>query len=400
MSQVLGISVTDLEIASVVAESGTGDILARNFVELPGTGPDVAFDAIYQLIESAPVEPAAITIACSDSGVQLAIADIIASGVVPDSLPPSNPAEPTLARKPSWFPRTTVVGTPVAFAEIAAGQFGSPQSGFNGVVAVAALDTTGALFPGQSVALVDTTTRTVVGASSVSPLGDRLPVTEPDGAQTLADAIGVIANPAGGLIGVLVIGPGAQIPGVAPSLEYALQLPVQIADDPQYASAHGAALVAAAAAGVGRDNNRWVLLSAAAGAALLLAVGVIVAVVMTGGSSTPETAVNENSVSTVSESSSTTTAVSTSKGQSRISSPTVAPEQTTTTTIAPPPPPPPTTRTITQAPPPVTVTQAPPPPVTSTTTPPPTSSTTTSTTTSPVTPTTTTTDGGDGGEDE
>ncbi|WP_207837140.1 hypothetical protein [Williamsia soli] len=385
MSQVLGISVTDVEIASVVAESGTGDILARNFVELPGTGPDVAFDAIYQLIESAPIEPAAITIACSDSGMQLAIADIIAAGVVPDFLAPPDPTEPTPARKPSWFPRTTVVGTPVAFAEIAAGPYGSPQFESRGVVAVAALDTSGALFPGQSVALVDTATRTVVGASAVSPLGDRLAVTEPDGAQTLADAIGVIGNPTGGLFGLLVIGPGAQIPGVAPSLEYALQLPVQIAEDPQYTSAHGAALVAAAAAGGSRDNSRWVLLSAAAGAALLLAIGVIVAVVMTGGNSTPETAVDENPVSGISASSSTSTAVSTSTGQSRISSPTVAPPTTTTTTTVAPPPPPPPTRTITQVPPPVTVTQAPPP--VTTTTPP--TTTTSSTTTSPVTPTTT-----------
>ncbi|OZG30447.1 hypothetical protein BH683_004035 [Williamsia sp. 1138] len=381
MSQVLGISVTDVEIASVVAESGTGDILARNFVELPGTGPDVAFDAIYQLIESAPTEPAAITIACSDSGMQLAIADIIAAGVVPDFLAPPDPTGSTSERKPSWFARTTVVGTPVAFAEIAAGPFGSPQSEARGVVAVAALDTSGALFPGQSVALVDTATRTVVGASAVSPLGDRLAVTEPDGAQTLADAIGVIGNPAGGLFGLLVIGPGAQIPGVAPSLEYALQLPVQIAEDPQYTAAHGAALVAAAAAGGRGDNSRWVLLSAAAGAALLLAVGVIVAVVMTGGNNTPETAVDENPVSTVSASSSTTTAVSTSKGQSRISSPTVLPPPpTTTTTLAPPPPPP--TRTITQVPPPVTVTQAPPP--VTTTTPP--TTTTTTTTSPPVSP--------------
>lgn len=353
MSQVLGISITDVEIASVVADAGTGDVLARNFVELTGAGPDLAFDAIYQLVESAPIAPSAITVACSDSGVQLAIADIIAAGVVPSFIVPTDAAE----SKPSWFRRTTVVGTPMAFAEVAAAQFGA-----RGVVAVADLDSNGALFPGQSVALVNTDTRTVVGASAISSLGDRLPVTEPDGAQTLADAMGVIPNPSGGVFGLLVVGPGAQIPGVAPSLEYALQLPVQITEDAQYASAYGAAMVAAAAVGVSRDNTRWVLLSAAAGAALLLAVGVIVAVVMTGNSSKPETAVNENPASIVSGSSTTSKTVSTSKGKSRISSPTVAPPVATTTTTQAPPPPPPTTRTITNVPPPVTVTQTPEPP--------------------------------------
>lgn len=388
MSQVLGISITDLEIASVVADAGTGEVLARNFVELSGPGPDLAFDAIYQLVESAPIAPSAITVACSDSGVQLAITDIIAAGVVPPFIVPADSVDAGQEPKPSWFPRTTVVGTPLAFAEVAAAQFGS-----RGVVAVADLDPTGALFPGQSVALVNTDTRTVVGASAISALGARLAVTEPDGAQTLADAIGVIPNPSGGIVGVLAVGPGAQIPGVAPSLEYALQLPVQITEDAQYASAYGAAMVAAAAVGVSRDNTRWVLLSAAAGAALLLAVGVIIAVVMTGGSSEPKTAVDENPVSIVSGSSSpSSTAVSTSKGQSRISSPTVAPPATTTTTEAPPPPPP-TRRTITQVPPPVTVTQSPePPPPTTTET---TTTTTTTTTTVPSGGSTTTTTAGE-----
>lgn len=359
MSQVLGISITDLEIASVVADAGTGEVLARNFVELTGPGPGLAFDAIYQLVESAPITASAITIACSDSGIQLAIADIITAGVVPDFLLPPNPEASGAAPKPDWFSRTAIVGVPVAFAEVAA-----RQSGSRGVVVVADLDPFGALFPGQSVALVDTETRSVVGASASSPLGDRLPVTEPDGAQTIADAISVIPGSTGGTFGVLVVGPGAQIPGVAPSLEYGLQLPVQIADDAQYATARGAAMVAAAAIRGSGDNTRWVLLSAAAGAALLLAVGVIVAVVMTGGRSDPDTAVNENPASIVSDSSSSKP-VTTSKGKSRISSPTMVVPEITVTTEAPPPPPPPPTRTVTSVPPPVTVTQTP-PPVTST----------------------------------
>jgi hypothetical protein len=362
-----------------VAEAGTGEVLARNFVELTGLSPETAFDAIYQLVESAPISPSAITIACSDSGMQLAIDDIIAGGVMPDFLMPPNPAEsPAGPVKPSWFARTTVVGTPVAFAELATTQFGS-----RGVVAVADLDITGSLFTGQSVALIDTSTRTVVGASAISGFGERLPVTEPEGAQTLADAMAVIPNPNNTVHGIVVVGPGAQVPGVAPSLEYALQLPVQLVDDPQYAAASGAAMVAAAAVGVSRDNNRWVLLSAGAGAALLLAVGVIIAVVMTGGSSEPETVGNENSVTaTFDDGTTTTTPPTTSKGKSRISSPTVS-VPPSTRTVTPPPPAPP--RTVTQIPPPATVTQAP-PPVTTTTQPPVTTTTPTTTTTSTTTP--------------
>jgi hypothetical protein len=386
MSQVLGISITDLEIASVVAEAGTGEVLARNFVELTGPSPESAFDAIYQLVESAPISPSAITIACSDSGMQLAIDDIIAGGVLPDFLGPTDTADSASGPiKPSWFSRTTVVGTPLAFAELATTYFAS-----RGVVAVADLDMTGALFAGQSVALIDTSTRTVIGASAVSGFGERLPVTEPEGAQTLADAMAVIPNPTNMVHGIVVVGPGAQIPGVAPSLEYALQLPVQLVDDPQYAAASGAAMVAAAAVGVSRDTNRWVLLSAGAGAALLLAVGVIIAVVMTGGSSTPETVGNENSVTATFVEASTTTPPTTSKGKSRISSPTVS-TPPSTRTVSPPPPAPP--RTVTQVPPPATVTQAPPPETTTTTTKPPVTTTTppVTTTTPPDTTTTTTT---------
>lgn len=357
MSQVLGISVTDLEIASVVADSGTGEVLARNFVELSNSSPDHVFDAIYQLVQSAPVLPGAITIACADSATVAAIGEIIDSGRLPAHLlPHHSPAAATSDGAPStpdWFARTTVVGSPVAYAEIAAAIFGA-----RGLVLVADLDRTGALFPGQSVALVDTNTRTVVGASEISGVGLRPPVTEPDGAQLVGDAIGVIPNATGGFQGIAVLGPGAVILGVAPSLEYALQLPVQVAEDGQYATAYGAAMVAAAAVGVS-NNNRWVLLSAAAAAALFVAIGVITAVVMTSNTSEPKTAVDEQP--TTSEFSSSTTTTTTTKSTPR------------TTTSAPPPPPPETTtteappvveepETVTVVPPPTTITQVPSPP--------------------------------------
>lgn len=370
MNQVLGISVTDLEIASVVADSDTGEVLARNFVELPSSSPDHVFDAIYQLVESAPIVPSAITIACADSATTLAIGDIINSGQ-------QVPAEPGVAATtPDWLAQTTVVGTPVAYAEIAAAVFGA-----RGVVLVADLDRSGALFPGQSVALVDTDTRVVVGASEISGVGTRPPVTEPDGAQLLADAVGVIGNPTGALQGIAVLGPGAAVPGVAPSLEYALQLPVQVTEDGQYAAAYGAALVAASTTVVRGNNSRWVLLSAAAAAALFIAVGVVAAVVMTGDSSIPKSAVDDRST-TQSTTSTTTTTTTTKKStpRPRISSPTLPPEttQAPVTTEEP--------TVVTVVPPPTTITQTPPPP--SSTQP---TETTTTTTTTVSTPSTTTT---------
>ncbi|PXW35618.1 UNVERIFIED_CONTAM: hypothetical protein DES50_101564 [Williamsia faeni] len=368
MNQVLGISVTDLEIASVVADSDTGEVLARNFVELPSSSPDHVFDAIYQLVQSAPIVPSAITIACADSATTLAIGGIINSGQLP--------AEPGVApTTPDWFARTTVVGSPVAYAEIAAVLFGA-----RGVVLVADLDRSGALFPGQSVALVDTDTRVVVGASEISGVGVRPPVTEPDGAQLLADAVGVIGNPTGALQGIAVLGPGAAIPGVAPSLEYALQLPVQVTEDGQYAAAYGAARVAASTTVVRGNNSRWVLLSAAAAAALLVAIGVVAAVVMTGDSSIPKSAVDDHST-TQSTTSTTTTTTTSKKSTPRptISSPTLPPEttQAPVTTEEPP--------VVTVVPPPTTITQTPPPP------PPPSSTTTSETPPSSTGSTTTTT---------
>jgi hypothetical protein len=373
MNQVLGISVTDLEIASVVADSDTGEVLARNFVELPAKAPLDVFDAIYQLVQSAPILPSAITVACADSAITQAVGDIIDSGRLPAELMPE-PTEPGVPRSaPDWFAQTTVVASPVAYAEIASVIFGA-----RGVVLVADLDRSGALFPGQSVALIDTNTRVVVGASEISGVGARPPVTEPDGAQLLADAVGVVDNPAGALQGIAVLGPGAAMPGVAPSLEYALQLPVQVTDDGQYAAAYGAAMVAASMAGRSANNSRWVLLSAAVAAALLVAVGVITAVVMTGDSSIPKTAVDEHSTTSQSTTSTTTTTTSPKKAtpRSTISSPTLPPETTQ---------PPVTTEeptTVTVVPPPTTVTQTPPPPV-STTTPPPSETTTTTTETPP-----------------
>lgn len=351
MNQVLGISVTDLEIASVVADSDTGEVLARNFVELPAKAPLDVFDAIYQLVQSAPILPSAITVACADSAITQAVGDIINSGRLPAELMPE-PTEPGVPPSaPDWFAQTTVVASPVAYAEIASVIFGA-----RGVVLVADLDRSGALFPGQSVALVDTNTRVVVGASEISGFGARPPVTEPDGAQLLADAVGVVDNPAGALQGIAVLGPGAAILGVAPSLEYALQLPVQVTDDGQYAAAYGAAMVAASMAGRSANNSRWVLLSAAVAAALLVAVGVITAVVMTGDSSIPKTAVDERSTTSQSTTTTTTTSSKKSTPRSTISSPTLPPEttQAPVTTEEP--------TTVTVVPPPTTVTQTPPPP--------------------------------------
>ena len=98
----------------------------------------------------------------------------------------------------------------------------------------------------------------------------------PDAATRLATA--VTRLPRGrDITSVIVVGPGAQLPGIAPAFEYAAQRPVTVADNPALASALGAAdaaVVAAAAPPVAprtSTGRRWWFVGAAIGAAVFLA---------------------------------------------------------------------------------------------------------------------------------
>ena len=351
MSQVLGVSVTDLQVASVIMEAETGNVLARNTADLSDAGPDSVLDAVTQLVETVPFEVEAITVACAQRSVQVALHNTITAGASAD---------------PEWYRRTIVTDTPFAFANVAAA-----QSDQRGQVVVIDLADDAIPFNELSIAAVDTETATVVGAVQLPGGGQREPVTEPSGASTVGEAFRLLPVSETGRTGVFVVGPGAAVAGVAAALEYETQLPVQIAEAPTYAAAHGAALHGRTRLRSGSARTRWIILVGAALAALVLAIVVAVVVLVADSEDSPTPA-----NSTVSSSSTPTTTSTPSRTSS-------TPRSTTTTTTQDQ-----DTDTPTEAPaPPQTVTVTPPPrTITQTTTPPPVTTTTTTTTTTSVPP--------------
>ncbi|MGZ8177286.1 hypothetical protein ACXVUM_05080 [Williamsia sp. SKLECPSW1] len=342
MSQVLGVSVTDLQVASVIMEAETGNVLARNTADLADATPDSVLDAITQLAETVPFEVESITVACAERSTQVALHNTITAGKSGD---------------PEWYRRTIVTDTPFAFANVAAA-----QSDQRGQVVVIDLADDAVPFNELSIAAVDTETATVVGAVQLPGGGQREPVTDPSGAATVAEAFRLLPVTETGRTGVFVVGPGASIPGVASALEYETQLPVQIAEAPTYAAAHGAALHGRTRLRSGSARTRWIMLAAAALAALILAVVVVVVVLVADAEDSPSPASNTASSSAT---------PSTTTSSPRTTSSTPRPTTTTTQEQAPE-----TTQAPAQAPaPPQTVTVTPPTrTVTPTTTTPPTSS--------------------------
>lgn len=348
MSQVLGVSVTDLQVASVIMEAETGNVLARNTADLSDAGPDSVLDAVTQLVETVPFEVEAITVACAQRSVQVALHNAITAGASGD---------------PEWYRRTIVTDTPFAFANVAAA-----QSDQRGQVVVIDLADDAIPFNELSIAAVDTETATVVGAVQLPGGGQREPVTEPTGAATVGEAFRLLPVSETGRTGVFVVGPGAAVPGVAAALEYETQLPVQIAEAPTYAAAHGAALHGRTRLRSGSARTRWIILAGAALAALVLAIVVAVVVLVADAEDSPTPA------NTTGSSSSTPTTTSTPSRTSSTPRPTTTTatqdEDTDTPTEAPAPP-----QTVTVTPPPQTVTRTTTPPTTTTTTPPTTTTT-------------------------
>ncbi|MGV9827248.1 hypothetical protein [Gordonia sp. NPDC003429] len=286
---VLGVSVVGDEIASVVrrADPGSGgdEIIASNMVDLPDASPGAAVAAIRELIESAPFPVDEMTISCAQPQTR----DFLAATFRPG---PGNPA---------WYAVTKVEDLPPAMAAVARA---NPAGA--GAVAVVNLDRRGAPAVGTCIALIDQTTGEVLGVADHSDAalgGDagNLPVTDPQAAGAVA---GMIARTNGGgrLSSVVCTGAGAELPGVAPALEYSVQRPVIIADMPALALSAGAASPPAPTAliPVPRQRSsssglRWWLLGAAIGLAVLLGAIGLTALVTTsdsGGSSpaaTPST---------------------------------------------------------------------------------------------------------------
>ncbi|GGF12617.1 rod shape-determining protein [Williamsia phyllosphaerae] len=345
MSQVLGVSVTDLQIASVVMEVSTGNVLARNVVDLTDSSPDTVFDAITQLVESAPFAVDAVTVACAQRSMQVSLHNTVTAGAKTD---------------PDWYSRTTITDTPFAFANVAAA-----QSDQRGVIVVLDLAADAVPFNELSIAAVDTESATVVGAVQLPTGGAREPVTDTPGAQAVAGAFGLLPSTDVGRSGVFVVGPGAEVPGVAPTLEYETQLPVQIASEPTYSAAHGAALHGRNRGVTGSNRTRWLALVGAAVAAAVLAAVVVGVVLFTGDDDEPSPAGSESSVTT-SAPTTTTTAPTTTRSRPPSTTTTTTEEQTEE--FVPPPAPPQETVTVTQPPRTVTRTTTPPAATTTTTT--------------------------------
>lgn len=251
---VLGISVVDDQISSVVRDAD-GHVLASNLVDLPDASAAGAEAAILELVDSVPVEVDRIGISASRADVRDHLARAFAPGA---------------GTGPSWTEKVVVTGYAAALAEIAC-----THATRGGVVAVVDLDRDAAPAAGTTLATVDTSSGAVLGTTDFAP-GEIASVTDPDAATRLATA--VTRLPRGrDITSVIVVGPGAQLPGIAPAFEYAAQRPVTVADNPALASALGAAdaaVVAAAAPPVAprtSTGRRWWFVGAAIGAAVFLA---------------------------------------------------------------------------------------------------------------------------------
>ncbi|WP_299570244.1 hypothetical protein [uncultured Williamsia sp.] len=350
MSQVLGVSVTDLQVASVIMEAETGNVLARNTADLSDATPDSVLDAVTQLVETVPFEVEAITVACAQRSVQVALHNTITAGASGD---------------PEWYRRTIVTDTPFAFANVAAA-----QSDQRGQVVVIDLADDAIPFNELSIAAVDTETATVVGAVQLPGGGQREPVTDPSGAATVGEAFRLLPVSETGRTGVFVVGPGAAVPGVAAALEYETQLPVQIAEAPTYAAAHGAALHGRTRLRTGSARTRWIILAGAALAALVLAIVVAVVVLVADSEDSPTPANSTESSSTTPTTTSTPSRTSSTPRPTTTTDTATQDQGTDTPTEAPAPP-----QTVTVTPPPQTVTRTTTPPPVTTTTPPTTTTT-------------------------
>lgn len=260
MGQVLGIAVVDRQIASVVHDAD-GKTLASNLVELDAETPAAVEAAIVELVESVPYHVDSIGVACADA----ALTEILGQRFV---LTPG---------RPTWYELVTVSDVSPALAQVAVTQANRPGS-----VAMVNLDESSAPTPGLSIAIVDTATGMITAQSHFdtrhSP-DDPSAVVDPAGANTVAGAIAAL--PGGDAVtSVICTGPGAQIPGVAPAFEYAMQRPVQIATEPVFAIASGAAAMSQQTPvarpvpvdGYDRANRRrWWLIGASVAASLFVA---------------------------------------------------------------------------------------------------------------------------------
>ncbi len=223
MAQVLGIAVVDRQVASVIHDAD-GSLLASNLIELDLESPGSVEEALHELMGSIPYDVDSIGLACADSALTESMMQRLAPG----------------PGRPDWYNRITVTDVAPALAQVAVTEGTS-----GGMVALVNLDESSAPTPGLSIVTVDSATGAVKARSHFDQAhshDEPSAVVDPVGANTVA---GAIASMPGGdaVTSVICTGPGASIPGVAPAFEYAMQRPVQIAQQPVYAIASGAASI-------------------------------------------------------------------------------------------------------------------------------------------------------------
>ncbi|MGW5523999.1 hypothetical protein [Gordonia sp. NPDC003950] len=345
---VLGVSVLGEEVASVVL-GAAGEIVASNFVDLADDSPESALTALTELVDSAPFEIDHIVTTCARPDVRAHLDFALHS--------PSAPA---------WATAVVFVDLPAALVQVAGRESG-------GIVGVVALDQSGALATGDTLALVDATAARTIRTAQVSP-ADAHSLSDAAGATAAADLLRPLTvdpSPAR----FLCVGSGAQLPEVVSAVAAATNRPTNAVAAPVFAVAQGATAVvladtraipvgaalggaaiggaalghtapafaddAAPTTALGSHGLRWWAIGGAAGVAALLCLAVLVALFTGVGSESPAAVTSTTTVT------GTTGEVTVTRAGEPVTQ-TVVDQQTVTETATPPTVTRTTTQTVTQ----------------------------------------------------
>lgn len=259
MSQVLGIAIADQRISSVVLDTADKSVVARNEFDSPNGTTQAIFDAVFGAVNSAPFMPSAVAISCASTDLK---SDI------------SRRFSQLGKETPKWVATTRVVHHAKSYAAVAH----EDLQGY-GPIGVVELASDGAPFGGDVVAIVNANTSEVIGKTgALSVGGERISAAEPDGTLVVIDALQLIQEqdddiPAPEVM--MVIGGGGEIPGVASALKEQLDIPVHVVQEPTYAAALGAALLAREITLAPRAGmKRWLIVAGLVGLLILIAAAI------------------------------------------------------------------------------------------------------------------------------
>ncbi len=262
MSQYLGMSITGDQLASVMVDDVADVVSARNAIDLTGVDAEGVFGAVSGVIETVPFEPARIVVACSIPELRRYLLQRIGEA------------------GQGWSKVITVVDGVDAYMSIAGALFIDQN-----VVAVADIGPDARLRPGLSLAVVDARVHGPRGVVETPPAPSE-PLNTPEGALWFADLLATVPSVEGGPSGIVLIGPGVDVTGVASAIEYGAGLPVQVAHDPVFASAT-AAVGLADRRTPEPTKRRWAVLAAVAVAAIVVLGGLTIAAFVSSGKGDP-----------------------------------------------------------------------------------------------------------------